>query len=283
MTAQLLDGKRLAGLLREDMRLRIVELAKQQQRLPGLAVILVGNDPASQLYVANKYKACQEVGIKEFAYNLPSDSTQNELLALIDTLNQDPAVDGILLQLPLPEQINKDLVLERIDPSKDVDGFHPYNLGCLVARKPALRPCTPQGIIRLLAYYDIDVIGKHAVVIGASNIVGRPMSLELLLLGATTTICHRFTQDLGYFIQQADIVISATGQAGLIQEQWIKLGACVVDVGISRGADGQILGDVKPEAKERAAWITPVPGGVGPMTIVSLLKNTLLAAKGEIY
>ncbi len=277
MTAQYLDGKKVSAILRQDLQQQIEKLQQQGNRIPALAVILVGHDLASQLYVSNKYKACKEVGIKEVAYHLPVETSETELLQLIDDLNHRPEVDGILVQLPLPTHINKDLVLEQIAPAKDVDGFHPYNLGRLAARKPALRPCTPYGIIHLLKYYQIPLEGQHAVVVGASNIVGRPMSLELLLAGATVTICHRFTKELAYFVKQADIVVSATGHVDLIQADWVKAGACVVDVGISRLDNGHIVGDVASAAKDYAAWLTPVPGGVGPMTVAMLLHNTLQA------
>ncbi|HET8848527.1 MAG TPA: bifunctional methylenetetrahydrofolate dehydrogenase/methenyltetrahydrofolate cyclohydrolase FolD, partial [Marinobacter sp.] len=245
----------------------------------GLAVVLVGSDPASQVYVGNKRKACDEAGIVSLSYDLPETTSQQALEALIDELNDNPAVDGILVQLPLPAHLDADPILVKIRPDKDVDGFHPYNIGRLMQRKPALRPCTPAGVITLLDSIGTDYKGKHAVIVGASNIVGRPMCMELLLKGATTTVCHRFTHDLPAFVADADIVIAAAGKPGLVKGEWIKPGATVIDVGINRGEDGKLRGDVEFDvAAERAAFITPVPGGVGPMTIATLLENTLYAA-----
>jgi methylenetetrahydrofolate dehydrogenase (NADP+)/methenyltetrahydrofolate cyclohydrolase len=279
MTAKLLDGKTLAAQLRKDVAEAIQKRARQGLRQPGLAVILVGNDPASEIYVRHKRQACDEVGIKSTFHALPASISENELIALIESLNRDQSVDGILLQLPLPEQMDSDKVLECIDPAKDVDGFHPYNLGRLAQRRPMLRPCTPLGIMTLLDSIDSPYKNQHAVIIGASNIVGRPMALELLLAGCTITVCHRFTPDLIGHVRLADILVSAVGKPGVIKGEWIKLGATVIDVGINRLADGSITGDVEFEvARERAAWITPVPGGVGPMTVATLLRNTLMAA-----
>lgn len=279
MTAQILDGKALAAKMRKEIAAEISARDKQGFRKPGLAVILVGDDPASQIYVRNKRQACEEVGIKSIFHPLPVATKEENLVNLINQLNQDPEVDGILLQLPLPEHIDSEKLLELIDPIKDIDGFHPYNLGRLAQRRPLLRPCTPYGIIILLESINETYKNRHAVVIGASNIVGRPMALELLLAGCTITVCHRFTQDLKYFVRQADILVSAAGVPGLVKGDWIKEGATVVDVGINRLPDGSIMGDVEfAIAKEKAAWITPVPGGVGPMTTATLLKNTLVAA-----
>lgn len=278
MTAKIIDGKALATKIRADIAATIIARKQQGLRLPDLAVILVGEDPASQIYVNNKRKACEEVGIKSIYQNLPIDIKEKELIDLIQHLNHDKTVDGILLQLPLPEHIDSDKVLEVIDPQKDVDGFHPYNLGRLAQRRPLLRPCTPYGIMLLLENIQQTYKNRHAVIIGASNIVGRPMALELLLVGCTVTVCHRFTQNIHSHIQQADILVSAAGKPGIIQGEWIKSGATVLDVGINRLADGTIIGDVEfIKAREKAAWITPVPGGVGPMTVAALLKNTLMA------
>jgi len=239
---------------------------------------LVGTDSASQVYVNAKRKACEEVGIRSVAYDLPVTTTQTELLARVASLSADSEIDGILVQLPLPSHIDSELILDSIPAHKDVDGFHPDNLGRLAQRRPLLRSCTPYGIIQLLDYAGLDIAGLHAVVVGASNHVGRPMALELLLAKCTVTVCHRFTRDLASHVQQADLLISATGKRGVVQSQWIKPGAIVIDVGIHRRADGVITGDLDfDSAKERAAWITPVPGGVGPMTIATLLSNTLCA------
>lgn len=276
MTARILDGKAIAAGIRDRIRQQVATRLSEGKRAPGLAVVLVGSDPASQVYVNNKRKACTEVGIVSKAHLLPAETSQDELLALIDTLNGDRSVDGILVQLPLPRHIDPGVVIERILPDKDVDGFHPYNVGRLAQRIPRLRPCTPYGIVELLKSTDETFTGREAVVIGASNIVGRPMALELLLLGATVSICHRFTRDLGPHVARADIVVAAAGKPGLVKGSWIKQNATVIDVGISRLENGELAGDVEFEAaRERAAWITPVPGGVGPMTIAMLLTNTL--------
>jgi methylenetetrahydrofolate dehydrogenase (NADP+)/methenyltetrahydrofolate cyclohydrolase len=280
MTAQLIDGKTIAANIRQQIAGRVAERTSQGQRAPGLAVILVGTDPASQVYVAHKRKDCEEVGFVSKAYDLPAETSQADLLALIDQLNDDAAVDGILVQLPLPKHLDASLLLERIRPDKDVDGFHPYNIGRLAQRMPLLRPCTPKGIMALLESTGVGLHGLHAVVVGASNIVGRPMALELLLAGCTTTVTHRFTRDLADHVGRADIVVVATGITGLVKGEWIKQGAIVIDVGINRQADGKLMGDVEFEpAAKRAAWITPVPGGVGPMTRACLLENTLHAAE----
>ena len=279
MTAQLIDGKVIAAKLKDEMRALITERLAHGARKPGLAVILVGEDPASEIYVRNKRQACDQVGIDSIYHHLPTDTSENQLIELIQKLNQDPIVDGILLQLPLPAHIDAERVLECINPHKDVDGFHAYNLGRLAQRRPLLRPCTPLGIMIMLDHIHQVFKGKHAVVVGASNIVGRPMALELLIAGSTVTVCHRFTGDLSYFVKQADILVAAVGKPGLIKGEWIKEGSTVIDVGITRLPNGNITGDIEFEkAKERAAWITPVPGGVGPMTVAVLIRNTLTAA-----
>ncbi|MHA6493221.1 bifunctional methylenetetrahydrofolate dehydrogenase/methenyltetrahydrofolate cyclohydrolase FolD [Pseudomonas borbori] len=280
MTAQLIDGKAIAASLRQQIAKRVAERRELGKRAPGLAVILVGSDPASQVYVSHKRKDCEEVGFVSQAYDLPASTSQAELLTLIDTLNDEPGIDGILVQLPLPEHLDASLLLERIRPDKDVDGFHPYNIGRLAQRMPLLRPCTPKGIMTLLQNTGVDLYGLHAVVVGASNIVGRPMAMELLLAGCTVTVTHRFTKDLPMHVGQADIVVVAAGKPGLVQGEWIKPGAIVIDVGINRQEDGKLIGDVVYEtALPRAGWITPVPGGVGPMTRACLLENTLHAAE----
>ena len=280
MGAHIIDGKYLAATLRMQIKDRVTQKTLRGGRAPGLAVILVGADPASEVYVRSKRKACSEVGIVSFSYDLPIDTTQAALLTLIDGLNNNTEVDGILVQLPLPSHIDQQTVIEQIHPDKDVDGFHPYNVGRLAVRMPVLRPCTPRGIITLLESTGQPLRGQNAVVVGASNHVGRPMGLELLLAGCTVTTCHRFTRDLPSLLAQADIIVVAVGKPGLVKGNWIKLGAIVIDVGINRGPDGTLVGDVDfAVAKERAGWITPVPGGVGPMTVATLLLNTLEAAE----
>jgi len=280
MTAQLIDGKAIAASLRQQIAKRVAERLQLGQRAPGLAVILVGSDPASQVYVSHKRKDCEEVGFVSRAYDLPSETTQQQLADLIDELNADPAIDGILVQLPLPAQLDASRILERIRPDKDVDGFHPFNIGRLAQRIPLLRPCTPKGIMTLLESTGIDLHGLDAVIVGASNIVGRPMALELLLAGCTTTVTHRFTRNLEEHVRRADLLVVAVGKPGLVKGEWIKPGAIVIDVGINRQADGRLVGDVDFQAAcERASWITPVPGGVGPMTRAGLLENTLQAAE----
>ena len=282
MTAQLIDGRQLAGTVKNEVRGGIEALLARGGRRPGLAVIRVGEDAASAVYVRNKRRACEEVGIVSLAYDLPESTAESRLLALIDALNHDPAVDGILVQLPLPEQISRTAVIERINPAKDVDGFHPYNIGRLAQRIPVMRPCTPYGVIRLLQHIGapFNFKGQNAVVVGASNIVGRPMSLELLLTGATATVCHRFTLDLREHVSRADILIVAAGKPGLIPGEWVRPGSIVIDVGMNRLPNGHLVGDVEfAAARARAAWITPVPGGVGPMTVAMLMHNTLKAAQ----
>jgi len=280
--AKILDGKALAERMRNNMQSEVVELTRKHGRAPGLAVILVGNDPASEIYVRNKKRGCENVGIASFSHELPAETTQQHLLGLIGELNADPKVDGILVQLPVPAHINPESIIEAIVPNKDVDGFHPYNIGRLAARKPALRSCTPYGCMKLIEETGEDLYGKECVIVGASNIVGRPMAMELLLAGATVTVTHRFTRDLQSHVERADIVVAAAGKAGLVKGEWIKEGAIVVDVGMNRLEDGKLVGDVEYDtAARRAGWITPVPGGVGPMTITMLLANTIQAFRAH--
>lgn len=279
MTAKIIDGKSIAAGVRKSITRQIQDLVTIQGFRPGLAVILVGNDPASEVYVRNKRNACEEVGIFSQAFDLPTRTTQAELLKLIDTLNADPEIDGILVQSPLPEHIDDETVIERILPSKDVDGFHPYNIGRLAVRLPTLRSCTPYGIMKLLQSTGEKFHGREAVVVGASNHVGRPMHLELLLAGCTVTTCHRFTRNLAEWVARAEILVVAAGKPGLVKGDWIQPGATVIDVGINRTLEGKLVGDVEfIPAAERAAWITPVPGGVGPMTVAVLMENTVQAA-----
>jgi methylenetetrahydrofolate dehydrogenase (NADP+) / methenyltetrahydrofolate cyclohydrolase len=284
MTAKIIDGRAISARHRARIADEVSRLTKAGQRPPGLAVVLVGDNPASEVYVRNKRRACEEVGIESHSFNLPAQTAQTDLLALIERLNRDRVIDGILVQLPLPPHIDAETVIETIDPAKDVDGFHPYNMGRLAVRLPRLRPCTPWGVMQLLRETDEPFKGRTACVVGASNIVGRPMALELLLAGATTVVCHRFTADTRVHVRAADVVIAAAGKPGLIRGDWIKPGATVIDVGIHRREDGTLCGDVEFEAAaERAAWITPVPGGVGPMTVAMLLDNTLQSRRfGEI-
>ena len=280
MTARIIDGRACAERLTTEVGAAVAARVAAGKPPPGLAVVLVGAHPASQIYVRNKRKTTEAVGMRSFAHDLAPATSEAELLALIDSLNADPAVSGILVQLPLPPQIADERVTERIDPRKDVDGFHPYNIGRLVLKRPLLRPCTPWGCMTLLKETGEALAGKHAVVIGQSNIVGRPMALELLMERCTVTICHSRTRDLPGLVRQADIVVAGVGKANFVEGDWIKPGAIVIDVGINRGADGKLCGDVDfAAARERAAWITPVPGGVGPMTIATLLANTLRAAE----
>jgi methylenetetrahydrofolate dehydrogenase (NADP+) / methenyltetrahydrofolate cyclohydrolase len=279
MTARLIDGKALADSLLNEIKNQVDARLASGLRAPGLAVILLGDDPASSIYVRNKRLACEKSGVISLSHDLPSSTSEVELLALIDQLNQDPAVDGILVQAPLPAHIDAEKVVERILPGKDVDGFHPYNVGRLAVRNPLLRSCTPYGVMRLLESTGESLRGKHAVVVGASNHVGRPMALELLLAGCTVTICHSATVDLPRHVAQADIVVAAVGRPEMIQGAWIKPGAIVIDIGINRLDDGRLAGDVEFKAAlDTAGWITPVPGGVGPMTVATLLQNTLEAA-----
>lgn len=281
MTARIIDGNKVAQDVRAQIKKRIDERLRAGKRPPGLAVIKVGADPASEVYVRNKRRACAEAGFHSVAHDLPSDVSEAALLAQIDALNRDPVVDGVLVQLPLPAHINTETVIERIHPDKDVDGFHPYNLGRLATRMPRLRPCTPFGVMRLIETTGIDLLGSEAVVIGASNHVGRPMALELLYAGCTVTVCHRYTRDVEAHVRRADILVVAVGKPGIVKGDWIKAGSIVIDVGINRLADGRLVGDVEFDAaSQRAGWITPVPGGVGPMTVAMLMHNTLQVAEG---
>ena len=277
MTAQIISGTQLASQIKSNVAQQISQYVAQGKRAPGLAVILVGADPASQVYVGSKRKSCAEIGITSKSYDLPETTTEQALLELIEELNQDAEINGILVQLPLPKHIDSTKVIEQISPEKDVDGFHPYNVGRLCQRIPTLRACTPYGVMKLLETTGISFYGKHAVIVGASNIVGRPMALELLLAGCTVTVTHRFTEDLASHIRQADILVVAVGKPKFIKGEWIKEGAVVVDVGINR-LEGKLVGDVEFDiAAQRAYYITPVPGGVGPMTVAMLMQNTLSA------
>jgi methylenetetrahydrofolate dehydrogenase (NADP+)/methenyltetrahydrofolate cyclohydrolase len=280
VAARILDGRKIAEGVLDNVRRRVKQRVAAGMAPPGLAVVLVGNDPASAVYVRNKRRACEQVGFVSIDHDLPADTPQDALYQLIDRLNADPAVHGILVQLPLPPQIDATRLIQRIDPAKDVDGFHAENVGRLALRQPGLRPCTPKGVMTLLAHTDRPVRGKRAVVVGVSNHVGRPMLLELLLAGCTVVGAHRFTEDLAGEVARADILVVAVGKPGLVRGDWIKPGAVVIDVGINRLADGRLAGDVEyAAAAERAAWITPVPGGVGPMTVAMLVQNTLEAAE----
>ncbi len=280
MTARIIDGKARAERATEEIKAQISARVAAGREPPGLAVILVGENPASQVYVRNKRRTTEAVGMKSYSYDLPETVSQHELIELIGHLNADPFVDGILVQLPLPKHIDADVVTESIDPAKDVDGLHPYNMGRLVLKRPALRPCTPQGCMILIRETGADLVGRHAVIIGQSNIVGRPMALELLMARCTVTICHSATVDLPAVVATADILVAAMGRLAFVQGAWIKPGAIVIDVGTNRTPDGKLRGDVDFDAaRERAGWITPVPGGVGPMTIAMLLANTLRAAQ----
>ncbi|MDP2433013.1 MAG: bifunctional methylenetetrahydrofolate dehydrogenase/methenyltetrahydrofolate cyclohydrolase FolD [Pseudomonadota bacterium] len=283
MTARILDGKAISAALIQDIKHEIEERRAAGQRVPGLAVILLGGDPASSIYVRNKRLACEKAGVLSISHDLPVSTSQEALLTLIDQLNDDPTVDGILVQAPLPAHIDDETVIERIRPDKDVDGFHPYNIGRLAVKKPTLRSCTPYGVMRLLETTGEPLRGKHAVVVGASNHVGRPMALELLLAGCTVTVCHSATRDLAAEVARADIVVAAVGRPEMVKGEWIKPGAMVIDIGINRLEDGRIVGDVEfIAARERAGWISPVPGGVGPMTVATLLRNTLEAAEKHL-
>lgn len=280
MAARILDGRKIADEVLGRVATGVKARVDAGMAMPGLAVVLVGADPASAVYVRNKRKACQQVGFKSFDFDLPVQTSEAELFALVDRLNADPAVHGILVQLPLPPHVNAAALIDRIDPCKDVDGFSAINLGHLALRRFGLRPCTPKGVMTLLGHTDRPVRGQHAVVVGVSNHVGRPLALELLIAGCTTTCCHKFTRDLGKYVRQGDIVVSAVGKPGIVKGEWIKSGAVVIDVGINRMQDGHLVGDVEfAPAAERASWITPVPGGVGPMTVATLMENTLEAAQ----
>jgi methylenetetrahydrofolate dehydrogenase (NADP+)/methenyltetrahydrofolate cyclohydrolase len=278
MTAQKIDGIQIAKHIRQHIASQVQAITSSGRRAPGLAVVLVGSDAASHVYVNKKRKACEEVGFVSKSFDLPATTTQQSLLDIIEQLNDDDEIDGILVQLPLPAGLNKEQILERINPQKDVDGFHPYNIGRLAQRIPALRPCTPKGIMSLIESTKRPIKGLDAVIVGASNIVGRPMFMELLLAGCTVTSCHKFTQDLRSHVQRADLLVVAVGKPDFIPGEWIKLGSIVIDVGINRNQDGSLGGDVQyASAFQRAGWITPVPGGVGPMTVASLIENTLEA------
>ncbi len=282
--AQILDGSALAQQINEQTKLAIHTRLKEGHRAPGLAVILVGADPASEVYVNKKRAACEAAGIHSNLVHLPENTPETELVTLIESLNNDKTIDGILVQLPLPEHLNSDTLLQLIRHEKDVDGFHPHNIGLLALRQPQIRPCTPMGIMKLLETTEQDLTGKEAVVVGASNIVGRPMALELLLAGCTVTVCHKFTQHLQQHIQRAEVLVVGVGKPEFIPGNWIKPDAIVIDVGINRLPSGKLVGDIEfSTAKEQAKWITPVPGGVGPMTVAMLLQNTLLAAQKTIH
>jgi len=281
MTARLIDGKSIANKLQDQLAQRVQQRLTEGKQPPGLAVILVGDDAASSIYVNKKVEACKRIGFASRKIALPETTSEAELLDTIDQLNADDSIHGVLLQLPIPEHIDSNKMLEHISPAKDVDGFHAFNLGRLVQRNPLLRSCTPKGIVTLLeALEGVDIRGMDACIVGASNIVGRPMALELLIKGCTVTVTHRFTKDLAAHVGRADLVVVAVGRPGIVKGEWIKPGAIVIDVGINRLDDGTIVGDVEfEEAAKRAGWITPVPGGVGPMTVATLMENTLLAAE----
>lgn len=283
MSAQIIDGKAVAKNLRAQLKEEVNAQVAKGLRAPGLAVILVGADPASEVYVRNKRRACEEVGIKSFSYDLPATTTQEELEKLIDECNANNEIDGILVQFPLPEGLDERRIIEKIASDKDVDGFHPYNVGRLAQRIPVLRACTPKGVMTLLKSINADLLGINAVIVGASNLVGRPMALELLLEGATVTVTHRFTKNLESFVRTADLLIVACGKPNLVPGEWVKDGAIVIDVGINRLKDGSLCGDVGyEEAAKHASFITPVPGGVGPMTVATLMENTVQAYKNHI-
>ena len=280
MTAKLIDGKKIAEKIISEIKDKVITNQSEGVAPPGLAVIQVGEDPASSVYVRNKRKACEEVGMKSFNYDLGQSTTQKELIELVESLNSNAEVNGILIQLPLPTHINETIVIETINPSKDVDGFHPYTIGRLMQRIPLLRPCTAIGVITMLEAIEIDPKGMNAVIVGASNLVGRPLNLELLLKGATTTVCHKFTKNLKDHVMSADILAVAVGKPNFVPGSWIKEDAIVFDIGINRDENGKLTGDVDfDSAKEKASWISPVPGGVGPMTVAMLIKNTLLASE----
>jgi methylenetetrahydrofolate dehydrogenase (NADP+)/methenyltetrahydrofolate cyclohydrolase len=280
MSAQIIDGKAIAAKVRQEIKQRVEQRLAAGKRAPGLAVVQVGDDPASKVYVAHKRKDCEEVGFNSKAYDLPADTSQERLLAIIDELNADPNVDGILVQLPVPEHIDEEAVIERIHPDKDVDGFHPYNIGRLTIQMPTLHPCTPRGVMTMLESTGVELAGMDAVVVGASNIVGRPMALELLMARCTVTVCHSRTKNLEEKVRGADLVVVGVGRPEMVKGDWIKAGAIVIDVGINRLESGKLVGDVDyAGASEKAGWITPVPGGVGPMTRATLLQNTLDSAE----
>ena len=283
MTAKIIDGKQIANEILLEVKETISKATMKGKQPPGLAVIQVGENSASKIYIKNKRIACSKVGFKSFNYDLPEQTSEKELIELVVSLNSNPEVNGILVQLPLPPQINETIIIETIEPIKDVDGFHPYTIGRLMQRIPILRPCTAIGVMTMLDSIGADPIGKHVVIVGASNLVGRPLALEFLLRGATTTVCHRFTENLEHFVRQADILAVAVGKPNVVLSEWIKKDAIVFDIGINRNKKGDITGDVDFEAaKEKASWISPVPGGVGPMTVAMLIKNTLLASKLDL-
>ena len=280
MGAQIIDGKAIAAGIRDTIQTAVTGRRGNHQSIPGLAVVLVGDNAASSVYVRMKRRDCEQVGFASQDYDLPTATTQDELIALVDELNANPATHGILVQLPLPDHIDAQAIIERIDPAKDVDGFHPQNVGRLVLRLPGLRSCTPHGVMTLLDHTDTELVGAHAVVVGQSNIVGRPMALELLNARCTVTVCHSRTKDLQDQVARADVLVAAVGRTAFIPGDWIKPGATVIDVGINRQEDGRLVGDVEAEgAMQRAGWITPVPGGVGPLTRATLLENTLEATR----
>ncbi|GBL32316.1 bifunctional protein FolD [Methylophilaceae bacterium] len=280
MSAKIIDGKAIAENLLQDLKKEIDVRSKKGIRNPSLAVVLIGSNPASSIYVKNKRLACEKIGVKSIAYDLPNETSEKELLTLIETLNNDTSIDGILVQSPLPSHINNDVIFENISPLKDVDGFHPKNIGLLAIKRPQLRSCTPYGVMKLIKATQLAIQGLDAIVVGSSNHVGRPMALELLLGGCTVTICNRYTQKLQQKIELADIVVAAAGIPDMIKGSWIKPGAIAIDIGINRVESGKIIGDIEFDiAKTRAGFITPVPGGVGPMTVATLMENTLLAQK----
>lgn len=280
MSAQIIDGRIIAAEVRESVKQQVSQRVAAGKRPPGLAVVQVGEDPASKVYVGSKRRGCAECGILSLAHDLPEETSQERLLALLDELNADPTVDGILVQLPLPAHIDEEAVIERIHPDKDVDGFHPYNIGRLTIQMPTLHPCTPRGVMTLLEHTGVELAGMDAIVVGASNIVGRPMALELLMARCTVTVCHSRTRDLEEKVRKADLVVVGVGRPEMVKGDWIKEGAIVIDVGMNRLESGKLVGDVEfASAREKASWITPVPGGVGLMTVATLLQNTLLAAE----
>ncbi|NVK22835.1 MAG: bifunctional methylenetetrahydrofolate dehydrogenase/methenyltetrahydrofolate cyclohydrolase FolD [Kangiellaceae bacterium] len=280
MSAHILDGKAISEKVKSQLAEKVQARLNKGLRAPGLAVILVGGDPASQIYVNKKVEACEKVGFISQKFVMDEDTSQDSLLRQIDSLNEDPAIDGILVQLPLPAHLDSNVILERIKADKDVDGFHPYNMGRLTQKMPTMRPCTPYGVMVMLKETGIDLVGKDAVVVGVSNIVGRPMGMELLMERCTVTFCHSKTKDLAQKVSEADIVVVGVGIPEMVKGDWIKPGAIVIDVGINRLESGKLAGDVEFDvAKERASWITPVPGGVGPMTVAMLMSNTLFACE----
>ncbi|XBC38627.1 MAG: bifunctional methylenetetrahydrofolate dehydrogenase/methenyltetrahydrofolate cyclohydrolase FolD [Buchnera aphidicola (Melaphis rhois)] len=278
MLTKILDGKKISNEIKVAIKKKVHKRLTLGKRPPGLAVILIGNNPASEIYIKKKQISCNMVGFVSKCWRFSKNVQENKIINLINILNNNPTIDGILVQLPIPKHINTNNIFKSITPNKDVDGFHPYNIGCLCQKTPRLRPCTPLGIITMLQYYNINIRGLHAVIIGASNIVGRPMNLELLLSGCTTTVIHRFTKNIPYFIKQADLIVIAIGHKNFLKGEWIKPGAIVIDVGINRLKNGKIVGDVEFKSViSHVSYITPVPGGVGPMTVAVLLQNTLKA------